>query len=90
MAILIYELIIIGREQYEFQNIMWLSTSKKLGQTLTEKNNSIADEILFGYGFFPLFLKLAVTAPSQLKTSLKYCSNRRTCPLDGVWIQVKK
>ena len=29
MAILIYELIIIGREQYEFQNIMWLSTSKK-------------------------------------------------------------
>ena len=56
MAILIYELIIIGREQYEFQNIMWLSTSKKLGQTLTEKNNSIADEILFGYGFLPLFL----------------------------------
>ena len=56
MAILIYELIIIGREQYEFQNIMWLSTSKKTWANTEGKNNSIADEILFGYGFLPLFL----------------------------------
>ena len=79
MAILIYELIIIGREQYEFQNIMCLSTSKKTWANTEGKNNSIADEILFGYGFLPLFLKLVVTAPSQLKRSLKYCSNPRTC-----------
>ena len=67
MTVFISELIIIGIEQYDFQNNMWHGKSKDVRKHGRKKGEQQKRQ-KFGHGFLPLFLKLVVTAPLLIRS----------------------